>query len=503
MRLFSKIGAKYFIKRFDRQVTEYIIRPHKKQNEIFKYLIAKGRKTQWGKEHNFKSIKSYEQYKEAFPIQNYDTLKPYIERVMKGERRVLWPSKINWFAKSSGTTSDKSKFIPVSQEALDDCHFKGGKDILAIYCKNNPDTNLFSGKGLVMGGSHKVNKLNEDTHYGDVSAVIMNNLPIWSQLIKTPGLETALLEDWEEKLDRMAKITVEKNVTNVVGVPTWTIVLFNKILELTGKNNITEVWPDLELYTHGGVNFEPYREQFKQLIPTPKMKYMETYNASEGFFAIQLENEEKDMLLLTDNGIFYEFIPLEQIHENNPKAIKLNEVEIGRNYALIISTNGGLWRYMIGDTIKFTSLTPYKIQITGRTKSFINAFGEEVIEDNAANALLAACQQTNAEIKEYTAGPIYISGNKQGGHEWLIEFEKEPDSLARFTTILDEKLMEVNSDYEAKRHKGLALKEPMVHNLPKGTFYKWLKKKGKLGGQNKVPKLSNNRKYIEEILNLL
>ncbi len=502
MRLFNKIGAKYFIKRYEKQVSPYIERPIEHQEQIFKSLMKSGRQTIWGKEHHYQDIKGYRQYTQQVPIQSYDSLKPYIERVMKGEHKVLWSSKINWFAKSSGTTSDKSKFIPVSKEALKESHIKGGKDILSIYCQNNPETNMFSGKGLVMGGSHQVNKLNKDTYYGDVSAVIINNLPFWSQLIKTPDLETALLADWEKKIDKMARITMEENVTNVVGVPTWTIVLFNKIIELTGKNNILEVWPELELYTHGGVSFKPYKEQFQSFIPSDLMKYVETYNASEGFFGIKENNTAEDMLLLTDHGIFYEFVPFEEIGSDNPNAIPLNEVEVDKNYAIVITTNSGLWRYMIGDTVKFTSTKPYKIVITGRTKSFINAFGEEVIEDNATKALLEACKQTGTKIKEYTAGPIYIEGQQKGGHEWLIEFETTPADMEFFTKILDQALQSINSDYEAKRFKNMALEMPKVHNLPEGTFYNWLKKKGKLGGQHKVPKLCNDRKYIDDILKL-
>lgn len=477
--------------------------PDEVQEEWFGELIHSAIGTEWGKKYDYRSIESVEQYRERVPIQNYDTLKPYIERMLKGEQNILWPTEIKWFAKSSGTTSDRSKFIPVTQESLEECHFKGGKDMLAIYCNNNPEARIFTGKSLVLGGSHQINQLNTDSFYGDLSAVLIKNIPIWAELMRTPDMSIALMDNYEEKIEKMARVTINENVTNIVGVPTWTIVLAKRVLEITGKSNLMEVWPNLELYIHGAVNFEPYRDQFSSLIPNQSMYYLETYNASEGFFGIQDHNSEKDLLLMLDYGIYYEFVPLENIEEEHPRALSLHEVELEKNYAIVITTNGGLWRYMIGDTVKFTSLSPYRIRITGRTKHFINAFGEEVIIENAEKALTKACSETDALILDYTACPIYFSGNEAGGHEWIIEFERAPNEFDRFIDILDNTLREVNSDYDAKRFKDMALKRPLVHHAPNGTFYKWLKNKGKLGGQHKVPRLANERRYVEEILDII
>jgi hypothetical protein len=472
------------------------------QQEVFRNLIEEAKFTEWGKKFEYKSIRTIEDFQKRVPLQNYDTLKPFINRIMEGEQNILWPSDITWFAKSSGTTSDKSKFIPVSSESLEDCHFKGGKDMLSIYCNNNPDTQLFSGKNLVMGGSHNVHQLNSECFYGDLSAVLIKNLPIWVEMQRTPDLEIALMDNWEEKIVKMAEITSKEDVTNISGVPTWTIVLAKKILEITGKSNLIEVWPNLELYIHGAVNFEPYKKQFAELFPSDKMNYLETYNASEGFFAIQ-DTSASDLLLMLDYGIFFEFIPLEEIDKEDPKVFVLDEIELEKNYALVISTNAGLWRYVIGDTIKFTSKNPYRLKITGRTKHFINAFGEELIIDNAENALVIACQETNARIKDYTAGPIYFDGDEAGGHEWIIEFEQEPNDFQRFSEILDKSLCSLNSDYEAKRKGNMALMFPTIHIAQKNTFFNWLKAKDKIGGQHKVPRLANNRTYLEEILPLL
>ncbi|MFQ3577274.1 MAG: GH3 auxin-responsive promoter family protein, partial [Cytophagales bacterium] len=411
---------------------------------------------------------------------------------------VLWPSKIKWFAKSSGTTNSRSKFIPVSEESLEDCHFKGGKDMLSLYINNRPETKVFAGKGLSIGGSHQINHLNPDTFYGDVSAVIMQNLPFWAQIIRTPKLEIALMDKWEEKIERMAESTVNENVTSLSGVPTWTLLLLQRILERTKKKNILEVWPNLEVFLHGAVAFGPYHELFKELIPSNQMSYMEIYNASEGFFGIEDELGTKDMLLMLDYGIYYEFIPFEEFDKEQPQTLTLDQVSIGKNYAMVISTNAGLWRYKIGDTVKFTSLNPFRIKITGRTKHFINAFGEELIIENADLAIAFACKETNAKIDNYTAAPIYLS-KTAGGHEWLVEFEQEPDDLDIFTKCLDMKLRELNSDYDAKRQKDLALQMPLVRVLPKNSFFNWLKSKGKLGGQYKIPRLSNDRTVLEEI----
>ncbi len=493
----------WFIKKRIHQIELFMKYPDEVQEEWFEHLIASAQHTEWGKQHHYKSVESLHDFKQRVPIQNYDTLKPYIERMLAGEQNVLWPTEIKWFAKSSGTTSDRSKFIPVSAEALEECHMKGGKDMLTLYCNNRPNARLFTGKSLTLGGSHQVSQLNADTFFGDLSAVIMKNLPLWAEFYRTPDLDIALLENFEEKIEKMAHATKDVNVTGISGVPTWNIVLFKKILEVTGKRNLLEVWPNLELYFHGAVNFTPYREQFKLLIPNGDMYYLETYNASEGFFGIQDREAPGEMLLMLDYGIFYEFLPLENLEDEQPETLTLDQVELGRNYALIISTNAGLWRYMIGDTIRFTSLVPYRIQITGRTKHFINAFGEEVIIDNAERALQEACRQTGAIVRDYTAGPIYFEGNNAGGHEWIIEFEKKPAEFERFVDLMDETLRKINSDYDAKRFKDMALRRPVVHRAPEGTFFRWMKERGKLGGQHKVPRLANNREYVDGLLKIL
>jgi len=502
MAIVNSIFTWYMKKRIH-QIELFMKYPLDVQDEWLHTLISSAENTEWGKLYDYKSILTLSQFKERVPIQNYDTLKPYIERMLKGEQNVLWPSEIKWFAKSSGTTSDRSKFIPVSTEALEECHFKGGKDMISIYCNNRPDTQMFTGKGLVLGGSHQINQLCEDIHYGDLSAVLIKNLPMWAEYYRTPDISIALMENFEEKMNKMAEATIKENVTNISGVPTWTIVLAKKVLEITGKSNLLEVWPNLELYFHGAVNFTPYRNQFKELIPSRDMYYLETYNASEGFFGIQDQDNSEELLLMLDYGIFYEFLPLENLEEENPKTLSLEQVELHKNYAIIISTNAGLWRYLIGDTVQFTSLSPFRIKITGRTKHFINAFGEELIIDNAENALTRACAATTAKVKDYTACPIYFKGEEAGGHEWIIEFETQPDDFERFIDVLDETLREINSDYDAKRFKDMALRRPKIHNAPVDTFYKWLKSRGKLGGQHKVPRLANERKYVDEILELL
>lgn len=483
----------------------FIKYPHDVQQELFKKLLSEAKNTEFGKKYEFKSITNYQQYKERVPVHAYETLFPYIERLMRGEQNILWPSEITWFAKSSGTTNARSKFIPVSPEALEDCHFKGGKDLISIYVNNYPETKMFTGKGLTIGGSHQINEYdpNANSYYGDVSAVIMQNLPLWAQLIRTPKLDVALMDKWEEKIEKMAAITSEENVTNLVGVPTWTILLIQRVLELKGKDNILEIWPNLEVFFHGAVAFTPYRELFKKLIPKADMNYCETYNASEGFFGIQDQKDSNELLLMLDYGIFYEFIPFDQINNSDPQTISLDEVEVGKNYAMLITTNSGLWRYNIGDTVKFTSTSPYRIKISGRTKHFINAFGEEVIIENAESAITDACAKTGAIIDNFTAAPIYFDEGNKGGHEWIIEFKKQPDNLERFTQFLDEKLREINSDYDAKRYKDMALLPPVVHSAQEGTFYAWMKKRGKLGGQNKVPRLSNNREHIDDILKMM
>ncbi|MBJ6117575.1 GH3 auxin-responsive promoter family protein [Pontibacter sp. BT310] len=475
--------------------------PHEVQNELFQNLISTAKGTEWGKKYGYSDGLSVREFQERVPVTAYEELYPYIERVMMGEQNLLWPSKIEWFAKSSGTTNARSKFIPVSPESLEDCHYKGGKDMLSIYVNLYPETKLFTGKGLSIGGSHRPSELNAKVSCGDVSAVIMQNLPIWAEAMRTPPLKVALMDKWEEKIEKMVELTVQENVTSMSGVPTWTYVLLKRILEVTGKNNILEVWPNLELFTHGAVAFGPYRQLFKEIIPSDKMNYLEVYNASEGFFGIQDQaGTEDEMLLMLDYGVYYEFIPMDQFEEEIPKTLTLDQVELNKNYAIVISTNAGLWRYKIGDTIRFTSLSPYRIKISGRTKHFINAFGEEVIVENAEAAITRACEATGAIITNFTAAPIFMESGKRGGHEWLIEFEKQPDNLKQFTYLLDETLREVNSDYDAKRQNDIALQGPIVHAAPQGTFMNWLREKGKLGGQNKVPRLSNSREYLEEIM---
>ncbi|MFZ6012839.1 MAG: GH3 auxin-responsive promoter family protein [Bacteroidota bacterium] len=479
--------------------------PHEVQDELLKKLIQNARGTQFGTKFGFGDLQSYEQYAERIPIHTYEKFFPYIERLMRGEQNILWPSEIKWFSKSSGTTNHRSKFIPVSQEALDECHFKGGKDLISIYVNNYPDSRLFDGKGLAVGGSHQINEYDPSasSYYGDVSAVIMQNLPSWAEFIRTPSLETALMSNWEEKIDKMARETAQVNVTNIAGVPTWTVLLLQRIVELEKKNNILEVWPNLEAFFHGAVAFKPYRSLFKSLIPKTEMRYWETYNASEGFFGIQDEPDSEELLLMLDYGIFYEFIPMENIDDENPKALRLGEVEMGKNYAMVISTNAGLWRYNIGDTVKFTSISPYRIKISGRTKHFINAFGEEVIIENAEAAITRACEQTHSVIDNFTAAPIFLEKGKRGGHEWIIEFKVKPRSLDEFKKILDDHLRKINSDYDAKRKHNLALIEPKIHSVNEGTFYQWMKRRGKLGGQNKVPRLFNSREYVDDILQMI
>jgi len=485
------------------QIDRFKNNPIDVQKEIFFELIKSGRKTEFGRKYGFSDIQNYRHFTNQVPVHDYEQMKPYIEETMRGKQNVIWPTSINWFSKSSGTTGGRSKFIPVSQEALEDCHYKGGKDMLSLYVNNYPDTKLFRGKSLSIGGSSQVNPLdfNKASHCGDISAVIIQNLPMWAQIARTPSLEVALMSEWEEKIERMAHETLHENVVSMAGVPTWTVVLLQKILERSGKDNILEVWPNLEIFFHGAVAFGPYRKLFEGLVPSPKMHYMETYNASEGFFGIQDQRNSEDLLLMLDYGIFYEFIPMEEWDKEHPNVIPLEEVELDRNYALLITTNAGLWRYKIGDTVKFTSLSPFRIRISGRTKHFINAFGEEVIVENAEKAIATACDVTGASITNFTAAPVYFDhdGNK-GAHEWVIEFKNAPSNKEQFVALLDESLREINSDYDAKRYKDLALITPTVHFAPEGLFEKWMKSRGKLGGQNKVPRLSNDRVYIDEIL---
>jgi hypothetical protein len=501
MPLINSIVSWITIKR-NHQIDLFRNYPFDVQREVLFKLLVKAKDTEWGRKYDYAGISKIATFQENVPLQKYEDIKPYIDRLKTGENDLLWPGEIKWFAKSSGTTSDKSKFIPVSKESLEECHFRGGKDIIALYNMNYPETRIYSGKGLTLGGSHKINNLTNQSYVGDLSAILIDNVPFWVDLIRTPKSEIALLEKWEEKLEKITAAVIKENVTSIAGVPSWNLILLKHILKVTGKNNLLELWPNLELFIHGGVNFTPYKEQFRKLIPSDTMHYMETYNASEGFFAIQDDPNTDSMLLMLDLGIFYEFIPMDAFHQANPPVLTIDEVEINTNYALVISTNSGLWRYIIGDTVTFTSKFPHKIKITGRTKHYINAFGEEVIIDNAEKALHIACERTGAIVREYTAAPIFMQDNKNGAHEWLIEFEKAPDDLKYFTSLLDNALCSVNSDYEAKRYKSITLEMPVVHSVKQDLFYEWMKLKGKMGGQNKIPRLSNNRTYIDELLEL-
>lgn len=477
--------------------------PLDSQLRVFRRLIQSAKETQWGKQYDYSTVRNPDQYRSRVPVQDYDSLKPYFLRMMGGENQVLWNTPIRWFSKSSGTTSDRSKFIPMSRESVEECHFKGGRDLLTAYCSSVSGSRLLRGKGIIVGGSHHPNASNQFTSSGDLSAVLMQNMTFFAQWFRTPALAVALMDDWEKKLDALARATMNEDVTNLSGVPTWTMLLLKKVLELKGKDNIADVWPNLELYIHGGVSFTPYRKEFNELIRHANMHYYQTYNASEGFFAFQLAKDDDDMLLHLNNGIFYEFIPEAEFSREQPRTQLLHEVTEGVNYGLLISTCGGLWRYNVGDTIRFTSIRPYKVQVTGRLKHFINAFGEEVIVDNADRALAEACQATGAEVRDYTVAPIFLTTQHKGGHEWLIEFARSPGDLKAFTSVLDASLRRINSDYDAKRQHDLALLPPRIRLLPEHSFYSWLKSKNKLGGQNKVPRLSNDRKYADEILQML
>ena len=487
------------------QIELFMKYPHDVQEEVFRKLITTAQYTEFGTRYSFDDIVNYEDFRRQVPVHSYEQIFPYIDRHMHGEQNILWPGEVKWFAKSSGTTNARSKFIPVTQEALDDCHFKGGKDLLSIYVNNYPETHMFSGKSLAVGGSLQTNEFDptHSSNYGDVSAVIMQNLPPWAEFIRTPSLEVALMNNWEEKIEKLAQETVGVNVTHIAGVPTWTVLLLQHVLEKHKKNSVLEIWPELEVFFHGAVSFKPYKNLFKTLIPSDHMRYWETYNASEGFFGIQDMKDSEELLLMLDYGVYYEFIPPEEWDKEYPKAIGLSEVEIGKNYAMVISTNAGLWRYNIGDTVKFTSISPYRIKITGRTRHFMNAFGEEVIIENAEAAITYACEQTGAVIDNFTAAPIFLEKSKRGGHEWIIEFKKLPNDLKQFTDLLDQNLRKINSDYDAKRAFDIALMAPKIHSVQEGTFYNWMKKRGKLGGQNKVPRLSNSREYVEDILAMI
>lgn len=483
-------------KRFH-QIELFMKYPINVQNDWLKSMLYDARDTEWGKRYDFRSISTPEAYKERIPLQDYESIKGDILRTKNGKKNILWPSEIRWFAKSSGTTADRSKFIPVSIECLKECHYKGGKDMLSLYCNQVEKTHVFTGKTIMMGGSSQMNNMGKGSQYGDLSAILIDNLPFWVDRYRAPGKEIVLMDNWEEKIEKMAEGVMNENITSLTGVPSWTLVLFNKVLEKKGAKDLREVWPNLELFMHGGVRFDPYRSQLEKIAPG--INYLETYNASEGYFGIQYEQNVSDFLLMLDYGIYYEFIPMSKFDVEQPQTLSLEEVEVGVNYALVITTNSGLWRYVIGDTIEFTSLSPFRIRITGRTRHFINAFGEELIIDNAEVALKKACEVSGAIIQEYTAAPQYLEDGKAGAHEWLIEFQKEPDSLELFSLALDNTLKSLNSDYEAKRSSDLILKKPIVKTVTKGLFYRWLKNKNKLGGQHKVPRLCNHRKYLEEL----
>ena len=468
--------------------------------QVLKRLTSKAENTEWGREHGFASLSTYEDFAASSPVNTYEDLKQAIDRMRQGERDILWPGQVRWYAKSSGTTNDKSKFIPVSKDGLKDTHYAGGRDAVTWYLGNNPHSRIFDGKALILGGSHAPNYNLKNSLVGDLSAILIENINPLVNLVRVPKKETALLADFELKRDRIAHEAIRENVTNLSGVPSWMLSVMNRVLEITGKDNLSEVWPNLEMFFHGGVAFTPYREQYKKLIPSANMHYMETYNASEGFFGIQDDPSDLSMNLMLDYGVFYEFIPMDEIENPNPHVLPLWGVETGRNYAMLISTSSGLWRYMIGDTVRFTSTNPYKFIITGRTKFFINAFGEELIVDNAEVGLAEACRQTGAQVLEYTAAPVFMDGEGKCRHQWLIEFAKAPEDVSQFARILDETLQQVNSDYEAKRYKDITLQSLELVVARKGLFHEWLASKGKLGGQHKVPRLSNNRVHIEEML---
>ena len=489
----------WFLKKRIHQVELFLKYPIEVQHELLLNLLLTAKDTEVGKLHNFKHISNYREFAEAVPIQKYESMEALLERTRKGEQNIFWPSQIKWFAKSSGTTNAKSKYIPVSDEAIEYCHMNAGKDMLCLFLNNNPDADLFSGKSLRLGGSNAVYEDN-NTYFGDLSAIIIENMPFWADFSSLPKQKTALMSEWEEKMNAIVQETIHEDITSLAGVPSWMLVLLNKVLEVTGKKTILEVWPNLQVYFHGGVNFTPYREQYKKLIPSSSFQYCETYNASEGFFAIQDQNNSKELLLMLDYGIFYEFIPMSEYDEENSTAIPLDQVQIGVNYAIVISTNSGLWRYLIGDTVKFTSIEPFRIQITGRTKHFINVFGEELIIENTEKAIEVACRKSNAEILDYTVAPIFMKGKAKGAHEWMIEFKKQPDSRQAFGEALDEALKQGNSDYESKRYKNMTLAFPTINFSRKNLFCDWLKSKDKLGGQYKIPRLCNTRKLMDELL---
>ncbi|THD31731.1 MAG: GH3 auxin-responsive promoter family protein [Flavobacterium johnsoniae] len=490
--------ATWILKKRIHQIELFLKYPNEVQEELLLNLIRTAEQTVIGKQYDFSSVKSYQEFTERVPVSTYEDLEPLIERTRKGEQNVFWSTPIKWFAKSSGTTNAKSKFIPVSTEALENCHYKAGKDLLSLYLNNNEESQLFTGKSLRLGGSKQLYEDN-NTFFGDLSAILIDNMPIWAEFSSTPSNKVSLMSEWETKIPAIINETIHENVTSFAGVPSWMLVLMNKTLEATGKSNLLEIWPNLEVYFHGGVSFEPYREQYKKILPRSEFQYYEIYNASEGFFAIQDLNNSSDLLLMLDYGIFYEFIPMDTFGTPEQKTIRLSEVELGKNYAIVITTNAGLWRYMVGDTVRFTSLNPYRIRVSGRTKHHINVFGEELIVENTDKAIAKACKLTNTEVIDYTVAPVFMEGKEKGAHEWMIEFKNAPENISDFRQILDDTLQSLNSDYEAKRHNNMTL-NPLIINIARtNLFYDWLKEQDKLGGQHKIPRLSNQRNYLEEL----
>lgn len=491
--------ASWFLKKRIHQMELFMKYPNEVQQELLRHLISKAKNTEFGKKYDFAGIHNYESFARNVPIHTYEEYEPDIERCRQGENNIFWPTPIKWFAKSSGTTNAKSKFIPVSDDSLENCHYAAGKDLLCMYLNNNPNSQLFNGKSLRLGGSKEIYR-NNGTSYGDLSAILIDNMPFWAEYSSTPSNEVSLMSNWEVKMQAIVNETIKEKVTSLAGVPSWMLVLLNNVLETSGKENLLEVWPSLEVYFHGGVNFDPYAPQYQKLLPRNTFSYYEIYNASEGFLACQDLNNSEGLLLMLDYGIFYEFIPMNTYGSPDQKIIPLNQVQTETNYAVIITTNAGLWRYKIGDTVRFTSTSPYRIKVSGRTKHHINVFGEELIIENSDSALKKASQVTGCEIVDYTAAPIFMEGKEKGSHEWIIEFKTPPQDLNAFIKVLDLALQEVNSDYEAKRFNNMTLNIPTVHPAREHLFYDWLKKNGKLGGQHKIPRLSNKRTYVEELL---
>lgn len=494
--------TKPFLKHRVKQIYKYATDAEQIQRNVLKRLLNTASGTEWGIRHSYSSIANYEQFANSVAVQDYESLKGYIDRMRRGEKDVLWKGRCKWYAKSSGTTNDKSKFIPVTPHGLQNAHYKGGFDVVAQYVANNPSSRIFAGKSLILGGSHASNYNLPGSLVGDLSAILIENCSPFVNMFRVPGKDIALLGDFEEKMDKIARATSKMDVTNISGVPSWMMAVIKHMLDITGKASVDELWPNLEVFFHGGVAFTPYREQYRQIIKNPDMKYMETYNASEGFFGIQNDPTDPAMLLMIDYDIFYEFIPFDEFDSPNPRVVPLWEVEVGKNYAMLISTSCGLWRYILGDTVRFTSKDPYKIVISGRTKHFINAFGEELVVDNAEKGLLKACTETGAQILDYTAAPVFMDASAQCRHQWLIEFAKKPESIELFAEILDNELQKINSDYEAKRYKNKTMQQLEIVVARENLFNDWLKSKGKLGGQHKVPRLSNNRQHIDELLHI-